>query len=63
MIHHDFVTGEISPDLDKNIGKTYSSIQIYNFDTVTCKGKVIQNVPYFNFYPAADLWVDVTRVE
>ena len=62
-IHYDFVTGEISPALKKNIGKNYSSIQIYNFDTVNCKGKVTQNVPYFNFYPASELWVDITRVE
>ena len=58
-----FITGEILPDTDKNIGKTYASIQIYNFDKVTCKGKVSKNVPYFNVYPASDLWVDITRVE
>ncbi len=63
MIHHDFITGEILPDTDKNIGKTYASIQIYNFDKVTCKEKVSKNVPYFNVYPASDLWVDITRVE
>ena len=63
MIHHDFVTGQVSPELDKNIGKIYASIQIYNFDKVHCKGKVIEKVPYFNFYPASDLWVDMTRVE
>lgn len=63
MIHHDFITGEISPDDDKNIGKIYASIQVYNFDKVTCKGKVSKNVPYFNVYPASDLWVDITRVE
>ena len=63
MIHHDFLTGEISPNSDKNIGKTYASIQIYNFDKVHCGGKVIENVPYFNIYPASDLWVDMTRVE
>ena len=63
MIHHDFITGDISPDTDKNIGKTYASIQVYNFDKVTCKGKVTENVPYFNVYPASDLWVDITRVE
>ena len=63
MIHHDFITGDISPDTDKNIGKTYASIQVYNFDKVTCKGQITENVPYFNVYPASDLWVDITRVE
>ena len=63
MIHHDFITGEVAPENEKNIGKTYASIQIYNFDKVICKGKVSKNVPYFNVYPASDLWVDITRVE
>ena len=63
MIHYDFLTGEISPNSEKNIGKTYASIQIYNFDKVHCGGKVTENVPYFNIYPASDLWVDMTRVE
>ena len=63
MIHYDFITGEISPNSEKNIGKIYSSIQIYNFDKVYFHGKIIENVPYFNIYPASDLWVDMTRVE
>ena len=63
MIHHDFITGEVAPENEKNIGKTYASIQIYNFDKVICKGNVSKNVPYFNVYPASDLWVDITRVE
>ena len=62
-IHHDFLTGEVIPSDEKNIGKTYASIQVYNFDEVNCKGKVTKNVPYFNIYPASDLWVDITRVE
>ena len=62
-IHYDFLTGEVVPNDEKNIGKNYVSIQIYNFDKVTCKGKVSENVPYFNIYPASDLWVDITRVE
>tara|TARA_B100000902_G_scaffold388046_1_gene433054 strand:+ start:3698 stop:6235 length:2538 start_codon:yes stop_codon:yes gene_type:complete len=63
MIYHDFITGEVTPESEINIGKTYASIQIYNFDKVKCKGKITENVPYFNIYPASDLWVDITRVE
>ena len=63
LIHHDFITGEISPNSEINIGKTYASIQVYNFDRIHCRGKITENVPYFNVYPASDLWVDITRVE
>ena len=62
-IHYDFLIGEVTPNDEKNIGKNYASIQIYNFDKVTCKGRVRENVPYFNIYPASDLWVDITRVD
>ena len=63
MIHYDFITGAVPPSLDKNIGKIYASIQVYNFDKVHCKGKITEKVPYFNIYPASELWVDITRVE
>ena len=63
MINYDFITGAVPPSLDKNIGKIYASIQVYNFDKVHCKGKITEKVPYFNIYPASELWVDITRVE
>ena len=46
-IHHDFLTGEVLPSDEKNIGKTYASIQVYNFDEVNCKGKVTKKCPLF----------------
>ena len=63
MIHYDFITGEVLPKQGQDIGKTYATIQIYNFDNVSYDNNTVQNVPYFNIYPASDLWVDVTRVE
>lgn len=63
LIHHDFITGDILPDVDQDIGKTYATIQVYNFDRVNCMGTISENVPYFNIYPASDLWVDMKRVE
>ena len=62
-IHYDFLTGSVNPAEDKPIGIEYPSLQVYLFQKVTCKGKTIENVPYFNVYPALKLWRDILKIE
>ena len=60
-IHYDFLRGATTPTKGKSIGLEYPTLQIYLYN-VNCKGTVTETVPYFNVYPALNLWRDLLKV-